>query len=74
MPGGIYIGIDLGTTNSAVAFGGISNRDQRCGAHIIEIQRRVDVHQSDNKSLLPSFLYLSPSGSSFVGDYAKKHA
>ena len=28
----IYIGIDLGTTNSAIAYGGINHRRNRCEA------------------------------------------
>lgn len=70
-PRGIYIGIDLGTTNSAIAYGGISLRSYRCDAQIIDIPRKVDAYMSGNKSLLPSCQYFPVVGTPFVGDYAK---
>ena len=70
-PRGIYIGIDLGTTNSAIAYGGISRISNRCDAHIIDIPRKVEAHKSGNKSLLPSCQYFPEVGTPFVGDYAK---
>ena len=70
-PRGIYIGIDLGTTNSAIAYGGINRKSNRCDAHIIDIPRKVDAHRSNNDSLLPSCKYFPESGTPFIGDYAK---
>ena len=70
-PGRVYIGIDLGTTNSAIAYGGISRISNRCDPQIIEIPRKVDAHEFRDKSLLPSCAYFPGYGTPFVGDYAK---
>lgn len=70
-PRGIYIGIDLGTTNSAIAYGGISRVSNRCDAQIIKIQRKVDAYGSGDESLLPSCKYFPERGTPFVGNYAK---
>ena len=71
-PRGPYIGIDLGTTNSAIAYGGIDRRSNQYEAGIIKIRRKVDEYKSDNESLLPSCQYFPEGdGTPFVGNYAK---
>ena len=72
-PPGIYIGIDLGTTNSAIAYGGISRISNRCDAHIVNIRRKVDAYKAGDESLLPSCQYFPEGdGTPSVGDYAKR--
>lgn len=70
-PGGVYIGIDLGTTNSVIAFGGISRINNRCNPQVIKIPRKVDVHTFGNENVLPSCQYFPEVGTPFIGDYAK---
>ena len=70
----LFIGIDLGTTNSAIAWGGLDPRVNRFRPHIIEIDRQVDEYEVGRDRLLPSCAYFSPfspgSGPT-IGDYAK---
>ena len=70
-PPEIYIGIDLGTTNSAIAYGGINRTNNRREAHIIKIPRKVDANTVDDHILLPSCQYHPKSGTPYVGDHAK---
>jgi len=53
------IGIDLGTTNSAVAF--VDLADERRQIKIFKIPQVVSLGEIAERSLLPSFLYLPGS-------------
>ena len=53
------VGIDLGTTNSAVSYTELSRREPRGGEQsMLAIPQITAVGTVENKSLLPSFLYL----------------
>lgn len=76
----MYIGIDLGTTNSVISFAQVT-RDGRIIANPIDIDRFVDVGMGiDGKQYtrtrgktLPSYVYYSASDVPFiVGDYARE--
>ena len=67
----LFIGIDLGTTNSAIAWGGMDPRVNRFRPHIIKIDRQVDEYEFGRARLLPSCAYFPPGGSPTIGDYAK---
>lgn len=67
-----YIGIDLGTTNSAIAWGMLDIRANQFRSRMIEIDRQMDVNgRTRQHRLLPSCTYFSPRGISIIGDYAK---
>ena len=63
------VGIDLGTTNSAVM-----SIDLSAGAGEIEsfpLFQKTAPGESDNRLTLPSFLFIDPSGDVEVGTYAR---
>ena len=71
-PSKVYIGIDLGTTNSLAAWGGIDSRTKRLNPQIIKISRKVDADRFSDGILLPSIQYFPKHGTPFVGDCAEK--
>ena len=68
-----YIGIDLGTTNSAIAWGWIDANTNEFRQSIIDIDRVVNKDGSFKRDkLLPSCVYFPQhSLSPIIGDYAK---
>ena len=52
------IGIDLGTTNSALAWIDLTARSGRLSAEVLPIPQLIDVGEVEARSLLPSFVYL----------------
>jgi molecular chaperone DnaK (HSP70) len=70
----MFIGIDLGTTNSAVAF--IDPREAE-GAdfppiRLLDIPQHIDEQRMEARRLLPSFLYLGDQR--YIGAYAREQA
>ena len=63
MPASFSLGIDLGTTNSAVALAGVDGDDVR----IVGITQTIRPNQVDEKPTLPSALYL-PHPDEFPAD------
>jgi len=63
------IGIDLGTTNSAVAF--VDTDKGHLPVELFSIPQLVADGQSEMRSTLPSFCYLNEKGSPIVGQWAK---
>ncbi|MBL8613955.1 MAG: Hsp70 family protein [Myxococcales bacterium] len=59
-PSRYVVGIDLGTTHSAVAF--VDTRDEKPEAKVLPIPQLVAPGTVDDKSLLPSFLYFAHDG------------
>ncbi|MBI4517564.1 MAG: Hsp70 family protein [Deltaproteobacteria bacterium] len=55
------VGIDLGTTNSVVAFADTSSGDQ-AALRVLEVPQVVNPGVVEARSLLPSFLYLAGTG------------
>src|SRR5688572_6083014 len=70
----MFVGIDLGTTNSAVAY--IDPREAE-GAdfppiRLLDIPQHVDEERIEARRLLPSFLYLGEKR--YIGAYAREQA
>src|SRR4030095_2313423 len=70
----MMVGIDLGTTNSALAFLDPAEADGTSfpPIRLLEIPQLVDEGRVEARSLLPSFLYLGEERS--VGVYAREQA
>lgn len=70
----LYLGIDLGTTNSVIAFGNLAkNGNLKC--NIIELERRTE-QSVERQKTLPSVVYYQKDGKTGefkvdVGNYAK---
>ena len=68
-----YTAIDLGTTNSVIAYGNIQNNVMR--PIVLELDRKNDMGSKSRNSLLPSvaFYYKNNEGKivTDIGDYAK---
>jgi molecular chaperone DnaK (HSP70) len=57
------IGIDLGTTHSALAYVDLDlSEGEEVALHVKDVAQHVGVGQIENKKLLPSFLYLPHPG------------
>ncbi len=54
------VGIDLGTTNSVVAY--VPLDDEKAPVGLLEIPQLVSTSTMENRPMLPSFLYLAPEG------------
>ena len=68
-----YTAIDLGTTNSVIAYGNIQNNVMR--PIVLELDRKNDMGSKSRNPLLPSvvFYYKNNEGKivTDIGDYAK---
>jgi len=82
------VGIDLGTTNCAIAFIEANGEDDQA-VQTLEIKQIVHPHAVESKDLLPSFMYLpgegesaqnsldlpwSQNATSAVGEYARRQS
>ena len=70
----MMVGIDLGTTNSALAW---VDPDEAEGSdfppiHLLDIPQHIDEHRVEARRLLPSFLYLGDQR--YAGIYAREQA
>lgn len=63
------VGIDLGTTNSAVSFIDLESPPVRIES--FPLFQKTAPGESENRPTLPSFLFLDPSGEVEVGTYAR---
>ena len=66
-----YIGIDLGTTNSVMAWGSLNPRTNQLETKIVEVKMMIERGGTGKKELLPSCVYFKEGGSPIVGEYAK---
>ena len=66
-----YIGIDLGTTNSVMAWGTLNPRTNQLETKIVEVRMMIERGGTGKKELLPSCVYFKEGGSPIVGEYAK---
>ena len=66
-----YIGIDLGTTNSVMAWGALNPRTNLLETKIVEVRMMIERGGTGKKELLPSCVYFKEGGSPIVGEYAK---
>lgn len=71
----LYVGIDLGTTNSVIAYGNITKRgDLKC--NVLDIERKTENGGIQRSKTLPSVVFYSRNPKTQeiipeVGDYAK---
>ncbi len=62
------VGLDLGTTNCALAYGALSpDEDAAAAISILEVPQLVAAGEAGDRPLLPSFLYL-PAADEFAAD------
>ncbi len=66
-----YIGIDLGTTNSVMAWGTLNPQTNQLETKVVEIKMMIERGGIGKKELLPSCIYFKEGGSPIVGEYAK---
>ena len=66
-----YIGIDLGTTNSVMAWGTLNPQTNQLETKVVEIKMMIERGGSGKKELLPSCVYFKEGGPPIVGEYAK---
>ena len=66
-----YIGIDLGTTNSVMAWGVLNPQTNQLETKIVEVRMMIERGGTGKKELLPSCVYFKEGGSPIVGEYAK---
>ena len=67
MPAKYIIGIDLGTTNSAIAYAPLEGEQPDVKLH--PIQQLVAPATVESRNLLPSFLYLASKQEGATGAY-----
>ncbi|MDE0018874.1 MAG: Hsp70 family protein [Candidatus Poribacteria bacterium] len=67
-----YIGIDLGTTNSVMAWGSINRQTEQLEPKIVPINMMIEHNAMQKKELLPSCVYFETGQPPNVGEYAKK--
>jgi molecular chaperone DnaK (HSP70) len=70
----MIVGIDLGTTNSALAYVDPTEAERTAfpPIRLLEIPQRVEEGRVESRSLLPSFLYLGEERT--VGVYAREQS
>lgn len=66
-----YIGIDLGTTNSLMAWGTINANNRQIEPRVVPIEMMIRGGGVSKKELLPSCVYFKDKATHIVGDYAK---
>lgn len=66
-----YIGIDLGTTNSVMAWGTLNPQTNQLETKVVEIKMMIERGGTAKKELLPSCVYFKEGGPPIVGEYAK---
>ncbi len=63
------IGIDLGTTNSALAY--VPLNETGASVSLLDIPQQVTATTTESRPLLPSFTYLPPDQEAVVGTFAR---
>ncbi|HMP89935.1 MAG TPA: Hsp70 family protein [Kiritimatiellia bacterium] len=66
-PPAYSIGIDLGTTNSTLAF--VALNDEQPHIELLDIPQMITSTATENRSLLPSFIYLPTDAEKEAGTY-----
>ena len=66
-----YIGIDLGTTNSVMAWGALNPQTNQLETKIVEVRMMIERGGTGKKELLPSCVYFKEGSTPIVGEYAK---
>lgn len=65
-----YVGIDLGTTNSAISWGRMDSRGQ-LQVSVMEVNMMGEGNSFIQKELLPSYVYFKEGSPPIVGEYAR---
>ena len=66
-----YIGIDLGTTNSLMAWGTINSQTNQIDPKIVPIPMMIERGGRGKRELLPSYVYFKENSVPIVGEHAK---
>ncbi|MDO4549717.1 MAG: Hsp70 family protein [Planctomycetia bacterium] len=67
------IGIDLGTTNCVLVYAPLGEESgEECQAQLLPISQQVDANTWEERSTLPSFLYVESPQKWIVGEYARR--
>lgn len=66
-----YIGIDLGTTNSLMAWGTINSTTNQIDPKIVQIPMMIEKGGRGKRELLPSYVYFKENEGPIVGEHAK---
>ena len=66
-----YIGIDLGTTNSLMAWGTVNPKTNQIDPKIVPINMMIEKGGMGKHDLLPSYVYFKENSVPIVGEYAK---
>ncbi len=69
-----FLGIDLGTTNSAIAWGQVLPRGEQVVPRVIDVDQVVEGGSMARRSLLPSSVYFAEGKTPLVGDFARSMA
>lgn len=69
-----YLAIDLGTTNTAIAFGQINAITRRFETRVMDLNVLQSNGDWSEKKVVPSCVYIDNDNSVIVGDYAKNMA
>ncbi len=72
--GNFFVGIDLGTTNSAIAWGRVDPRGEQVIPKVIEVEQLVEGGSVARRPLLPSAVYFGEGKSPTVGAFARSMA
>lgn len=67
-----YIGIDLGTTNSVMAWGSINPQTNHLEPKIVPINMMIEHNRTQRRDSLPSCVFFEEGQPPNVGEYAKK--
>lgn len=69
-----YCAIDLGTTNTAIAYGTFNNKKKQFEAHIMRLKVQQSNGEVTDQEVVPSCVYMDLNGNPIVGSYAKEMA
>lgn len=70
----LYLGIDLGTTNSVLAWGRYVRRTNSFEPEVVKIEHLGAGRKSRRSDLLPSVVYFAEGEAPYVGEYARSEA
>lgn len=70
----LFVGIDLGTTNSVISYGTLNPRTNQIEPRVIELQMQDAQNGQSRRPLLPSCVYFREGSIPIVGEYAKAMA
>nr|WP_302595655.1 Hsp70 family protein [uncultured Cellulosilyticum sp.] len=69
-----YCAIDLGTTNTAIAYGTFNHKSKRFEAHIMRLKVPQSNGEFIEQEVVPSCVYMDQKANPIVGSYAKEMA